>query len=292
MRTPGRILVAVDFSDRSHVALEFAARLACQFESELHVMHAQDPLLSAAAEHQRINLVRESEDELRALVGTTWPATFCRLHFDVIVGPASTAIAHTAQREGADVIVMAAHGMSATQHALLGSTTEGVLRRSAISVLVVPDEWHAAAPDAPDVSGEGPVIVGLDFRIPAIEAAADAAMLAGALGTELILVHVVRSIRVLPRWRERADAALAERALEAKREIDRISGSLSAKVPSRIIVERGDVAACLAETGRAHPHAIMVVGRSVHPHGYAPPGRTAYRVVTQAQVPVLMHVAK
>ena len=42
-----RILAATDFSDRSLVALGFAARLACRFGAELHVMHAQDPLLSA-----------------------------------------------------------------------------------------------------------------------------------------------------------------------------------------------------------------------------------------------------
>ena len=292
MKAPGRILAAVDFSERSRVALEFAARLGCQFRSELHVMHAQDPLLSAAAENQGINLARETEDELRTFVGATWPATQCGLHFDVMVGPASTAIAHAAERESADVIVMAAHGMAGTQHALLGSTTEGVLRRSSISVLVVPDGWEAAVPDSPDLRGEGPVIVGVDFRIPAIEAAADAAILAASRRTELILVHLVPSLRVLARWRDHAEAALAERAAEAQREIQRIADTVSGGVPTRVIVERGRVAACLAEITRAHPHAMLAVGKSVYSHGYAPPGKTAYRVLTEARVPVLMHVAR
>jgi hypothetical protein len=80
-----------------------------------------------------------------------------------VVGAASTCIAQAAEHESADVIVMAAHGMSGAQHALLGSTTEGVLRHSKVSVLVVPDDWVPADQDAPDLRGEGPVIVGVDL---------------------------------------------------------------------------------------------------------------------------------
>lgn len=292
MTSPQRILAAVDFSDRARTALGFAARLACRFDAELHVMHAQDPLLSAAAESRGIDLARETEDELRRFVGDTWPAPRCRLHFDVIVGPASTSIAHAAERECADVIVMAAHGMSGAQHLLLGSTTEGVLRGSNVSVLVVPDEWTPADPDAIDLRGEGPVIVGVDFRIPSIEAATDGAMLAKALQTELVLVHVVATLRVLPRWREHADAALLQRASEAQQELERFRDTVSAGVPARAVVTRGRAASCLVEAAKRYPHGIMAVGRTVHPHGYAPPGTTAYRLLTHANLPVLMHVAR
>jgi nucleotide-binding universal stress UspA family protein len=292
MTTPSRILAAVDFSDRSRVALAFAARLACRFDAELHVMHAQDPLLSAAAESRGIDLTRETEDELRAVVANTWPASRCRLHIDVMVGPPSTCIAHAAERECADVVVMSAHGMSGAQHALLGSTTEGVLRQSNVSVLVVPDEWAPANPDAADLRGEGPVIVGVDFRIPAIEAAADGAMLARAFETRLLLVHVVPALRVLGRWRQHAEAALAQRASEAQPELERIRETVDGGVPARALVTRGRVATCIGEAVNGHPHAIVVVGRSIHPAGDAAPGRTAYRVLTSARVPVLMHVAR
>ena len=292
MNQPSRILAAVDFSDRSRVALAFAARLACRFEAELHVMHAQDPLLSAAAQSRGIDLTRETEDELRASVANTWPASLCTLHLDVLVGSVSTCITDAAERERADVIVMAAHGMSGAQHALLGSTTEGVLRRSKVSVLVVPDEWTPADPDALDLRGEGPVIVGVDFRIPAIEAAADGAVLARALETELLLVHVVPSLRVLGRWREHHEAALAQRASEAEAQLEGIRDTVTGGVPARALVMRGRVATCLGEAVKDHPHGIIVVGRTIHPGGDASPGRTAYRVVTTALAPVLMHVAR
>lgn len=290
MRNVNRILAAVDFSDRSRVALAFAARLACRFDAELHVMHAQEPLLSAAAESRGIDLTSETEEELRSIVANTWPASLCRLHVDVIVGPASTTIAHAAERENADVIVMAAHGMSGAQHALLGSTTEGVLRRSNVSVLVVPDEWAPADSNASDLRGEGPVIVGVDFRIPAVEAAADGASLARRLETTLVLVYVVPTLRVLSRWRAHAEAALARRAADARTELERNRDTVSAGVAAQALVTRGRVATCLAEAVKAHPHAILAVGRTVHTGGDTPPGGTAYRVLTTAQVPVLMHL--
>jgi nucleotide-binding universal stress UspA family protein len=292
MKGPNRVLAAVDFSDRSQVALAFAARLACRFDAELHVMHAQDPLLSAAAESRGFDLVRETEDELRELVANTWPAPRCALQIHVVAGPASPAIARAAERECADVIVMAAHGMSGAQHAFLGSTTEGVLHRSNVSVLVVPDEWGPADPDTIDLRGEGPVIVGIDFHIPSIEAAADAAVLAKVLRTELVLVHVVPALRVLPRWREHADAALLHRAGEAQKELERLRDTVSGGVAAQAIVTRGNVASCLSEAAKSHPHGILAVGRSVQPSGFAPPGRTAYRVLVQTRLPVLMHVAR
>ena len=46
---PRRILAATDFSEGSRVALTFAGRMAKQCHGTLHVLHAEDPLLSAAA---------------------------------------------------------------------------------------------------------------------------------------------------------------------------------------------------------------------------------------------------
>lgn len=292
MRPMRRVLAAVDFSERSRVALGFAARLAYQFTADLHVVHAQEPLLAAAAAHHGLDLARDSEDELRAFVAHASPATRCAVHLDVLVGPAATSIIDVAERTSCDIIIMAAHGMSAVQHAVVGSTTEGVLRRSTVSVLVVPDEWTAAAPQAPDLTGHGPVIVGIDLQMPAFEAAADAAVFARALGSERILLHVVPSITVLPRWRTQAEAALAARVIEARSELRDLVTRLDDDVPTRVLVERGRVAACVADVARQYPRGIVAVGRSVHPRGYGLPGRTAYRILAETQLPVWMHAPR
>ena len=52
------------------MALDFAARLANQCGATLHVLHAQDPLLAAAAQSEGIDLVRESREELARFTQT------------------------------------------------------------------------------------------------------------------------------------------------------------------------------------------------------------------------------
>jgi nucleotide-binding universal stress UspA family protein len=289
---PQRIVAAVDFSDRSCVALGVAARLACRFGAELRVLHAHDPLLAAAAESRGLDLAADTEQELRLLVAAIWPAARCTVQYDVTVGPAAAAIAGTAERERADLIVMAAHGLSAPQQALLGSTTEAVLRRAAASVLVVPDDWAPADADSPSLEGEGPVVVGVDFKMPSIEAAAAGTSLARSLHTDLVLVHVVPAPGVLPRWREHAEAAAEQRTAAARQRLEDVRDTVGADVGSRLLVTRGRPASCLAEAGTRYPHAILAIGRTVHPHGYALLGRTAFRVVATANVPVLVHVAR
>lgn len=286
-----RVLAAVDFSDRSRVALAFAARLACQSGAELHILHAQDPLLTAAAESRGFDLLADSRDQLRAFARDTWPVSECPLHFDVIVGRASAVIGHAAERARADLVVVAAHGMSRTEHALLGSTTEGVLRRSNVSVFVVPDGWTPSQPEAPDLRGAGPVMVGVDFRQPSVRAVGDGTALAATLRTGIVLVHVVRTQRVLPRWHEHANAMRERQEEHARRELARIAAGIG-DVPVRIVIEAGRPASCLADAARPYPHALLVVGRSVRRPRHATPGRTAYRAITLSQAPVLMHVTR
>ena len=56
MIPPRTILAPVDFSDASRVSLEHAARLAARWTATLHVMHAIDPLLAAAAGARHLDL--------------------------------------------------------------------------------------------------------------------------------------------------------------------------------------------------------------------------------------------
>ena len=66
MFPPRVVLAAVDFSEPSRVALVCAARLARQCGAELHVLHAEDPLLAEAARAGGVDLAGETRDELLA----------------------------------------------------------------------------------------------------------------------------------------------------------------------------------------------------------------------------------
>jgi nucleotide-binding universal stress UspA family protein len=286
------ILVGVDFSPPSRVALEFAARLARQRGAELHVLHAEDPLLNAAARHHGIDLSAETRSELEKFVATAPPAAACRPHLHVVTGRAVEVLCRAATDRRIEVIVVGSHGMSGPTRLVFGSTTEGVLRNADRSVFVVPAEWEPPRPDALDLQHAGPVIAAVDFSEESLAAAAAAAELARALKTSLEAVHVVAARPVPARWQRYADAATAERRDAAGRDLAAAMAGITTDVPTRVRVETGAVPQALAGAAAraAGRHPILVLGRRPPGERGAAPGATAYRVLALTSAPVLLHV--
>src|SRR5688572_11031866 len=112
MIPPRIVLAAVDFSESSRTALAFAARLARHTSAQLHVLHAQDPLLAAAARSADVDIAAEARAELGAFMQSAPPAGDWSPFQEVIDGPAVDVICDAADRDNADVIVVGAHGMS------------------------------------------------------------------------------------------------------------------------------------------------------------------------------------
>jgi nucleotide-binding universal stress UspA family protein len=137
------VLCAVDFSPPSRAALRTAAALARVSHDRLTVLFVNDPLLSAAgaAAHDARASSRQSHAALERFIVGALPATASRprrLHALVTVGTAADEILRSARRHRADLIVMGTRGMGRMKRLLLGTTAEGVLRRTRIPVLAVP----------------------------------------------------------------------------------------------------------------------------------------------------------
>lgn len=294
MFPPRVVLAAVDFSESSRVALGCAARLAVHTGAALHVLHAEDPMLSSAARAAGVDISDETRAELDAFVRAAVPAGRLtpppRLH--LVTGEAVEALCETAKREDADLVVMGVRGMSGAERVMFGSTTEGLLRKADVSVLVVPAEWTAARPDAADLSGVGPVVAAVDQTEPALAAASAACRLASVLGTSVEAIHVVPALGVLERWSAHADAAVQGRIDAARDELTTALHGVCGGVPLRLNVESGPVpdriAAALAPAPTRHP--ILVLGRRNRADRGGAPGSTAYRVLASVDVPVLMHL--
>jgi nucleotide-binding universal stress UspA family protein len=292
MFPPRVVLAAVDFSDSSRVALGFAARLAAQTGAALHVLHAEDPMLASAARAAGVDITAETRAELEPFVRSAIPAGQAAPRLHVATGPAVETLCDVATREQADLVVMGVRGMSGAERAMFGSTTEGVLRKADVSVLVVPGTWTPPRPDARDLSGLGPVVAAVDVTEPALAAAAAACQLASALGTSVEAVHVVPAAAALARWSAHAEAAVHDQVEAARDELTSALQSACSGVPLQLNVETGRVADCLAEavapgTSRS---PILVLGRRTSADRGGAPGTTAYRVLASVAVPVLMHL--
>jgi len=269
-----------------------AARLARHCRAELHVLHAEHPMLDAAADHAGIDLTQETREELQRFTAATVPATDSSPQLHVVAGTAVEAILEHAHQHRADLVVVGGRGMSGAEKFVFGSTTEGLLRRSEVSVLVVPTGWMAPRPTAPDLSGVGPIVVGVDPSDSSIAALKAAHALAAVLGTSAEAVHVVPDLAVLERWRGHADVAVRNRVTAARQELEPLVQALGDSVPVQLQIVVGTVperlaAAASIDRDRA---PLIVLGKKAPGSQGGAPGTVAYRVLSTANVPVLMYV--
>ena len=136
------ILVAVDFSDYSKAALDYATFLAEEFGATLTLVHAVEPYvypedLSAGYTIDQIDAhwMEKDKEKLEAL-GRTIKAGIPS-SVVVTMGPAWNQIVEMAKTWKADMIVIGTHGRTGLKHVVLGSTAERVVRHAACPVLVV-----------------------------------------------------------------------------------------------------------------------------------------------------------
>ena len=136
-----KILVPVDLSSLSAKAVSFAARLAGEGGTITLLTVISDvlpyfdffPIEYPSADYFEA-MKEKAEGELHALAGAH--ASGVTANVVVRRGYPAAEILEMAQEENFDLIVMATHGHSGLEHALLGSITEKVLREAHCPVLV------------------------------------------------------------------------------------------------------------------------------------------------------------
>lgn len=139
-----RILVPIDFSQYSKLALQYALNFARLHKARLQLLHVIEeavypdfylPLMPSGTMVTE-KLREQAEDRLKALLAEMEvPATMGVGH--VKEGRAVTEITEFAERENSDLIVIASHGLTGLSHILLGSVTEHVVRQAACPVLTL-----------------------------------------------------------------------------------------------------------------------------------------------------------
>jgi nucleotide-binding universal stress UspA family protein len=145
MYEPKQILLTTDFSDTSKHAFGPALALAQKFGAKLRVVFVEeDRLPPMVVEYMAVG-VDDLLDRQRARADERL-AEFvkCNLgqadvEWEVAMGAPHAEIVRLAEEREVDLIVMATHGRGFISHAVMGSTTERVLRRAPCPVLVVRD---------------------------------------------------------------------------------------------------------------------------------------------------------
>jgi nucleotide-binding universal stress UspA family protein len=192
------IVCGIDFSRHSAMALRYAAALARASHAHLVAVFAVDPFLSAAAAaaYDTRALTSTALLELRRFVRTTLGAGATgTLGCEVVIGKPARAIVAAAERADADVLVLGTHGLSGVKKAFFGSTSDAILRRTALPVLAIPRRCRAPRRTWP-LAG---AVAAVHFEDHAAQDAAALSDIAAALGAPFDLVVTVPNVRV-PLW--------------------------------------------------------------------------------------------
>ena len=159
-----RILVPVDFSAHSDLALRYATTMAERFGATVEALHVvEDPFVSGAWSTGAIapnvpellaDLVRAARaklDDMSAAAASKGLRLTTTVLTTVVTGEPADSISDYATTGKFDLIVMGTHGRRGLSHALLGSVAERVVRKAPCPVLTVRDM-------APDARQEPPVV--------------------------------------------------------------------------------------------------------------------------------------
>jgi nucleotide-binding universal stress UspA family protein len=189
------ILVPVDFSPPSLQALQYACPLAAKFGARVHLVYVND---LAVREPLLATTFRLGEDfghtQRRRLqsIGANCSASIGPEQCHVRSGYVDEQIGREARVLHADLIVIATHGYSGLKHAMLGSATEKVVRRSPCPVLVVREPTgkfanvrHGARPRFHHI------LVPTDFSEPGRDALQYAIAFARRVGAQLTIANII-----------------------------------------------------------------------------------------------------
>jgi nucleotide-binding universal stress UspA family protein len=188
-RQPAPVVVAVDGSERSAGAVRYAVREARIRGCAVRLVHvAPTPLpeggLWPSAGRDVDDLRSSGERILERAVAEARSAAF-DVRFESVLGRGPRVAELAAMAAAGGLMVLGRETRRGTERLLAGTTTAGVVARSAVPVVVVPADWRERE------RGRGRIVVGIKSVLPDGELLARAYSMASARHAALRLVHVV-----------------------------------------------------------------------------------------------------
>ncbi|MCX6178477.1 MAG: universal stress protein [Chlorobiales bacterium] len=151
-----KLLVAIDFSDLANKIVAEAEKLAKNLTAKvflLHVIPPPSPIIDAPPE---IDALLPPEELLKneghpalfdlpestKLIAIAAKLQESGIDTSVIIAQNDevTAIIEESEKNGVDMIMLGSHGHGALFHLLIGSVSEGVIRRTTRPVIIVPSK--------------------------------------------------------------------------------------------------------------------------------------------------------
>jgi nucleotide-binding universal stress UspA family protein len=282
-----KILLPVDFSERSIGAGRYAAALA-RSGTEILVLHVLEPLryeltaldfggtmMNGLAVERKAMAERELEMFLKEeLAG-------CNVRRVLAEGDPAREVVAFAHQEKVNLIAMPTHGYGPFRRFILGSVTAKVLHDADCPVLTGVHIEQAGGPRQIEFHN---VVCAVDLGPQSRRAFCWAAETAREFSARLTLMHAAPSIEAS--HGEYFDATLpAEIGQAAREELETLRSAVGAEAD--VIVERGDAPRAVCATAERLGADLLVIGRGSAAGVFGRLRTNAYAIIRQSPCPVV-----
>jgi nucleotide-binding universal stress UspA family protein len=280
MQSLSKVLLPVDFSERSVGAARYARILADRFHSEITLLHSITPLPyefgaleggGAMLSEIYSDRAQQVETELNNfLVGEL---AGCQVKRVILEGDPAQRIVEYAHAENVNLIVMPTHGYGTFRRFILGSNTAKVLHDAECPV------WTGVhLQDAPQ---QGPVAIrsilcAIDLGPQTCKTLTWAAAMQREFGARLTVIHGMAC---------RDDPAAEELERSVREEVARFEKS--AGMEAELLLETGDASKVVCETADRICADLLVIGRGSASGGFGRLRTHAYAMIRQSPCPVV-----
>lgn len=283
-----KLVLPVDFSDRSTGAARYARALARRFGSEITLLHVLPPphyefsalevggamlneMFAARSVQVREELERFLADELGQV----------EVRRVLLEGDPARKIIEHAHNRAADVILMPTHGYGPFRRFVLGSVTAKILHDADCPVWTGVHLEQAPPVDAIDFDH---IMVALDLGPQSEKTLLWGAGLAQGYGASLRVIHVVQPC--VPRGGEQPAGEWQKQIEErARAEVAALLARCGAE--GEILIRCGDAPKVVCETAQSSHTELLVIGRGSAAGVFGRLRTNAYAIIRQSPCPVV-----
>jgi len=144
MKPFDKILTAIDFSENSDYAYDYALSLAKKFDSQLIILHViNEPVdlrgfyVPHISFEQLEKEIEEGAEKMMAKFCGSKMGDFTNFTTSIVTGIPYEEIIRSAEEAAASLIVLGTHGRTGLDHLIFGSTAERVVRGASCPVLTI-----------------------------------------------------------------------------------------------------------------------------------------------------------
>jgi nucleotide-binding universal stress UspA family protein len=280
MQLLSKILLPVDFSERSVGAARYARILADRFHSEITLLHSVTPLPyefgaleggGAMLSEIYSDRAQQIETELNHFL--LQELAGCHVKRVTLEGDPAQRIVEYAHAENVNLIVMPTHGYGTFRRFILGSNTAKVLHDAECPV------WTGV--HIQDAPMQGPIAIksilcAIDLGPQTCKTLTWAAAMQREFGARLRVIHAMAC---------RDDPAAAELERSVREEVVRFEKS--AGVEAELLLETGDASKVVCEAAGRTGADLLVIGRGSAAGGFGRLRTHAYAMIRQSPCPVV-----